>query len=118
MKTLVIGASANPQRYSFLAVNKLLDHNHEVEAIGLKNDTVASVKIQTGFPDLKNIHTVTLYVNPIHQKEYYDYIIGLKPQRVIFNPGTENPEFYDILKQNNIAYEAACTLVLLSINQF
>ena len=118
MKTLVIGASANPQRYSFLAINKLLDHNHEVEAIGLKNDTVASVKIQTGFPKLESIHTVTMYVNPTHQKEYYDYIIGLKPQRIIFNPGTENPEFYDILKQNNIAYEAACTLVLLSINQF
>lgn len=118
MKTLVIGASANPQRYSFLAINKLLDHNHEVEAIGLKNDTVASVKIQTGFPDLKNIHTVTLYVNPTHQKEYYDYIIGLKPQRVIFNPGTENPELYRLLEQNNIAYEVACTLVLLSINQF
>jgi predicted CoA-binding protein len=118
MKTLVIGASANPQRYSFLAINKLLDHNHEVEAIGLKNDTVASVKIQTGFPELKNIHTVTLYVNPTHQKEYYDYIIGLKPQRVIFNPGTENPELYQLLEQNNIAYEVACTLVLLSINQF
>jgi predicted CoA-binding protein len=118
MKTLVIGASANPQRYSFLAINKLLDHNHEVEAIGLKNETVASVKIQTGFPKLENIHTVTMYVNPIHQKEYYDYIIGLKPQRIIFNPGTENPEFYDILQQNNIAYEAACTLVLLSINQY
>lgn len=118
MKTLVIGASANPQRYSFLAINKLLNHNHEVEAIGLKNDTVDSVKIQTGFPDLKNIHTITMYVNPTHQKEYYDYIIGLKPQRVIFNPGTENPELYQLLEKNNIAYEAACTLVLLSINQF
>jgi uncharacterized protein len=118
MKTLVIGASSNPQRYSFLAVNKLLDHNHEVVAVGLNNDTVASVQIQTGFPDLKDVHTVTLYVNPTHQKEYYDYIIGLKPQRVIFNPGTENPELYALLEQNKIPYEAACTLVLLSINQY
>ncbi|MCL9805147.1 CoA-binding protein [Flavobacterium amniphilum] len=118
MKTLVIGASSNPQRYSFLAVNKLLDHNHEVVAIGRNDDKVASVQIQTGFPDLKDIHTVTLYVNPLHQQDYYDYIVSLKPQRVIFNPGTENHELYKLLEQNNIPYEAACTLVLLSINQF
>ena len=118
MKTLVIGASSNPQRYSFLAVNKLLDHHHEVVAIGLKDDTVASVQIQTGLPDLNNIHTVTMYVNPTHQKEYYDYIVGLKPQRVIFNPGTENPELYALLEKNNIPYEAACTLVLLGTNQY
>lgn len=118
MKTLVIGASSNPERYSFLAVNKLLQYNHEVVAIGLKNEKVATVEIQTGFPDFKNVHTVTLYLNPLRQKEYYDYIISLKPQRVIFNPGTENQEFYSLLEQNGIAYEAACTLVLLSINQF
>ncbi|MFC7773653.1 CoA-binding protein [Flavobacterium sp. GCM10027622] len=118
MKTLVIGASSNPQRYSFLAINKLLDHGHEVVAIGLKNEKVGPVEIQTGFPDWNGIHTITMYVNPMRQKEYYDYIVGLQPQRVIFNPGTENPELYALLEQNNIPYEAACTLVLLSINQF
>lgn len=118
MKTLVIGASANPSRYAFIAINKLLAHGHEVEAIGLKNEKVASVAIQTGFPELENIHTVTMYINPMRQKEYYEYIVDLKPQRVIFNPGTENPEFYKLLEKNNIAYEAACTLVLLSIGQY
>ena len=118
MKTLVIGASANPERYSFLAVHKLLEHNHEVVAIGLKNETISGVEIQTGFPDFKDIHTVTLYLNPQRQKEYYDYIINLKPKRVLFNPGTENPEFYEILKHNNIEVEVACTLVLLTINQY
>lgn len=118
MKTLVIGASTNPERYSFLAVNKLLDHGHEVVAIGLKNKTLSGVEIQKGFPDFKDIDTVTLYLNPQRQKEYYDYIINLKPRRVIFNPGTENLEFFEILNQNKIDFEAACTLVLLSINQF
>ncbi|GAL66544.1 hypothetical protein JCM19301_3022 [Jejuia pallidilutea] len=68
--------------------------------------------------DYKAIHTVTLYLNPNRQKAYYNYIVSLQPKRVIFNPGTENPEFYNILKENNIAFEAACTLVLLSTNQY
>lgn len=118
MKTLVIGASSNPERYAFLALNKLQKHNHEVVAIGLKNETVSGIEIQKGFPDFEDIHTVTLYLNPQRQKEYYDYIVGLNPKRVIFNPGTENPEFYKLLQENNIEAEVACTLVLLSINQF
>ncbi|WP_073311819.1 CoA-binding protein [Flavobacterium terrae] len=118
MKTLVIGASTNPERYSFLAVNKLLGHGHEVVAIGLKNEILSGIEIQKGFPDFKNIDTVTLYLNPQRQKEYYDYIVNLKPRRVIFNPGTENPELFKILEQNKITYEAACTLVLLGTNQY
>lgn len=118
MKTLVIGASTNPERYSFLAVNKLLEHSHEVVAIGLKNEILSGIEIQKGFPDFKSIDTVTLYLNPQRQKEYYDYIVNLKPRRVIFNPGTENPELFKILEQNKIQYEAACTLVLLGTNQY
>lgn len=118
MKTLVIGASSNPERYAYKAINMLLQQDHEVVAIGLKNEKVASVAIETGFPDFQGIHTVTLYLNPLRQKEYYDYIINLKPQRVIFNPGTENPEFYTLLQQNNIQVEVACTLVLLTTHQF
>lgn len=117
-KTLVIGASENPQRYSFLAINSLKNHKHEVEAIGLKAGNVDGVPIQTGKPQLEGIDTVTLYVGPAHQPEMYDYIIGLKPKRVIFNPGTENPEFEQLLAQNQIETEEACTLVLLSINQY
>jgi hypothetical protein len=118
MKTLVIGASTNPERYSFKAINSLLNHNHSVVAIGQKIGEVSGVKIQTKQIPLKNIDTVTLYVNPKNQRDYYNYILQLQPKRVIFNPGTENPEFYQLLKSNNIEVEVACTLVLLATNQY
>lgn len=117
-KTLVLGASTNPTRYSFLAMNRLVQHNHEVVAIGLKNGEVEGIVIEKEKIPFKDIHTVTLYLNPIRQKEYYNYILSLKPKRVIFNPGTENPEFYALLKENHIEFEVACTLVLLGTNQF
>ncbi|MEB3802187.1 CoA-binding protein [Flavobacterium columnare] len=118
MKTLVLGASSNPERYSFVAMSRLLQNQHEVIAIGLKNESVFGIEIQKGFPVLDDIHTVTLYLNPQRQKEYYKYLIELTPKRVIFNPGTENPEFYDLLKKNNIIIEEACTLVLLGTKQY
>ena len=117
-KTLVLGASLNPSRYSNLAINRLVDHGHLVVAVGLKKGTVAGVDIATEQKDFENIDTVTLYLNPKRQEEYYDYIISLKPKRVIFNPGTENPEFYELLRKNNIETEVACTLVLLGTNQY
>lgn len=118
MKTLVIGASSNPERYAYMAVNSLLKHQHEVVAIGQRKDVVAGVAIETEKVPFEAVHTVTLYLNPQRQKEYYEYIISLHPERVIFNPGTENPEFYSLLKANNIETEVACTLVLLATNQF
>lgn len=118
MKTLVIGASSNPERYAYMAVNSLLKHQHEVVAIGQRKDVVAGVAIETEKVPFEAVHAVTLYLNPQRQKEYYEYIIGLHPERVIFNPGTENPEFYNLLKANNIETEVACTLVLLATNQF
>ena len=117
-KTLVLGASANPARYSYMAIKSLVNKGHAVVGIGLKEEEAAGVKIHTKQIPLKNIDTVTLYLNPARQKDYYNYIIGLEPKRVIFNPGTENPEFYQLLKQNKIDMEVACTLVLLSINQY
>lgn len=117
-KTLVIGASTNPSRYSYLAISRLVESNHPVEAIGLKKGTVSGVEILTNQPHFDAIDTVTLYVNPKNQEEYYQYIIELKPKRVIFNPGTENPEFYNLLKENKIEVEVACTLVLLGTNQY
>lgn len=117
-KTLVIGASLKQERYSYLAVNKLVSHGFEVVALGLKTGVVAGITIDTELKLYENVHTVTLYINPSVQKMYYDYILDLKPQRVIFNPGTENPELYKILEENNILYEVACTLVLLSTNQY
>lgn len=117
-KTLVIGASLNPSRYSNLAINRLVSYNQPVVAIGLKRGEVAGVNITTEKEDFKDIDTVTLYLNPKRQQEYYDYIISLHPKRVIFNPGTENPEFYELLRNKKIEVEVACTLVLLGTNQY
>ncbi|GGH46372.1 CoA-binding protein [Mangrovimonas yunxiaonensis] len=117
-KTLVFGASLNPNRYAYIAINKLVENGIEVEAFGLEKGTVSGVEIQTALLPYTDLHTITLYVNPTNQKGYYNAIVSLKPKRVIFNPGTENPEFYDILKQHDIYFEAACTLVLLATNQY
>ena len=117
-KTLVIGASLKTDRYSNIAINRLKTYDHEVVAIGLREGEVAGVSITKEKEPFTDIDTVTLYLNPKRQGEYYDYIVSLKPKRVIFNPGTENPEFYSILKENNIESEVACTLVLLGTNQY
>ena len=117
-KTLVLGASTNPTRYSFMAINALVKKEQSVVALGLKEGEVAGIKIQTKQIPFTNLHTVTLYLNAQRQRDYYNYIISLEPKRVIFNPGTENPEFYQLLRSNSIAVEIACTLVLLSTNQY
>ncbi|XCF05565.1 CoA-binding protein [Tamlana crocina] len=117
-KTLVLGASLKPNRYSHYAVQRLVANQVETVAIGLRAGEVAGVHIETEKISFENIDTVTLYLNPKRQQEYYNYILSLNPNRVIFNPGTENPEFYQILNENGIAFEPACTLVLLSTNQY
>ena len=117
-KTLVFGASLKPGRYSNIAIKRLVDHGHDVKAFGLQEGEVDGVSIDTTLLHYNGIDTVTLYLNPQRQKAYYDYIMDLNPDRVIFNPGTENPEFYSILKTNNIDFEVACTLVLLGTNQY
>jgi len=116
--TLVFGASLNPNRYSYLAINKLLAKQIETVAFGPKIGDVSGVKISSNLKDFQNIHTITLYLNEKRQKEYYEQIIQMKPKRVIFNPGTENPEFYKILSSNEIEVEVACTLVLLATDQY
>ncbi len=117
-KTLVLGASLNPNRYSNLAINRLIENDIEVVAIGLRKGEVAGIPIHTERIPFKNIHTVTLYLNAKRQQAYYDYILSLKPERIIFNPGTENEEFYKILENHKINYEIACTLVLLRIGSY
>lgn len=117
-KTLVIGASLKPDRYANMAIHRLVNSNHEVVAFGLKEGIVAGIQIDTRLIAYKDVHTITLYLNPDRQKAYYDYIIALQPKRVIFNPGAENPEFQNLLKQNNIFFEESCTLVLLGISQY
>lgn len=117
-KTLVLGANAKPDKYSHLAITMLVDKGHSVLAIGQNTGEVAGIKIYTKAIPLKNIDTITLYLNPARQRDYYNYIVEAKPKRVIFNPGTENPEFYQLLQLNNIKVEVACTLVLLTTNQY
>lgn len=117
-KTLVFGASLKPNRYSNYAIQRLVANNLETVAFGLREGEVSGIHIDTELMDYEAIHTITLYLNAKRQKEYYNYIVSLKPKRIIFNPGTENPELYKILRKNNISFEIACTLVLLSTNQY
>ena len=117
-KTLVLGASPKPDRYAFKAITKLVEKGHSVIAIGQNAGEVAGITIRTKNIPLSNIDTVTLYLNPARQRDYYNYIVETKPKRVVFNPGTENPEFYQLLEINKIKVEVACTLVLLATNQY
>lgn len=115
--TLVIGASENPSRYSNMAIRSLRKHDHPVLALAKREGQVGDVKIQTEFPE-EVINTVTLYVGPQRQPEYYDKVLKLNPRRVIFNPGTENPEFENLLEENDIEAVEACTLVMLSVGNY
>ena len=117
-KTLVMGASTNPGRYAYKAIKALQRYGHPVVAVGKKKDNLDGVTIENEHVPFDNVDTVTLYLNPMNQEQYYDYIISLKPERVVFNPGTENPEFYSLLKENNIDIQVGCTLVMLSVGQY
>ena len=118
MKTLVIGASAKPERYSYQAIKRLKAKDYPVVALGLKAGEIHGETIHTTKEIWTDIDTVSLYVGPAHQDNYIDYVIGLNPRRVLFNPGTENPAFESRLKAKGILAERACTLVLLSTNQY
>lgn len=117
-RTAVIGASPNPSRYSYEATKRLNSYGETVFPIGIRSGHIGSLDILTDRPALEDIHTVTLYVGPQHQADWIDYILSLQPKRVIFNPGTENPEFEDLLRQQGIEAERSCILVLLSLNQY
>ena len=117
-KTVVLGASANPARYSYLALKKLAAHKHPVIAIGRREGKVDDIIIQRDHVAEGGVDTVTLYLNPRNQVEYYDYILGLQPKRIIFNPGTENEELIRKAKDNNIEPFIGCTLVMLSTGQY
>ncbi|MBC8081773.1 MAG: CoA-binding protein [Hymenobacter sp.] len=117
-KTLVLGASDNPARYSFRAVHQLQNHGHEVIPVGIRKGQVAGLDIHTDRPATAAVDTVTLYVGPQNQPAWYDYILDLHPKRIIFNPGTENPELARMAQAQGIETEEACTLVLLSVGQY
>ncbi len=112
-RTLVLGASNKPGRFSYLAIKSLVSHNVDVFAIGARTGNVDGVEIITQKIEIDNIHTVTLYLNSKNQTSYIDYIVGLKPKRIIFNPGTENPELLSKVRENKIEVVFDCTLVML-----
>jgi predicted CoA-binding protein len=117
-RTIVFGASPNPARYAYKAVHSLIRYGFEAVPVGMKRGEVAGIAIKNGTPDVEEVHTITLYMNPERQKPYYDYFMGLKPQRIIFNPGTENEELAILAEEQGIEVEFACTLVMLSVGAY
>lgn len=119
-KTVIIGATPNPSRYAFLAANMLHENNVEFVPVGIKKGEVLGKEILDlkTQPDVKDVDTITLYINPDNQREWYDYFLKLNPKRVVFNPGTENPELEKMLEEKNIEALEACTLVLLRTGQY
>ena len=117
-KTLVIGASENPQRYAYRAVKMLENYGHDVVAFGNRAGKIDATEIHTNFPANKDFDTVTLYLNPQRQSAYEEAILSINPKRVIFNPGTENAPFMSKLESKGIVAAAACTLVMLSIGNY
>lgn len=117
-KTLVLGGSLKPARFSHRAIHMLVDYGYPVVSVGLREGQVAGVNIQKGFPVFKDIDTVTLYVGPKNQPVFYDYILRLNPKRIIFNPGTENKELESIATEKNIKTINYCTLIMLSEGSF
>ena len=117
-KTLVLGATDNPARYAYRAVHQLKQHGHEVVPVGIRKGQVAGLDIKLDKPSLDGVDTVTLYVGPQNQPAWYDYILELKPKRIIFNPGTENEELERRAQQQGIRTEEACTLVMLSVGNY
>lgn len=118
MKTVVIGASPNEARYSNMAVRKLLNYGHEVIALGIRKGKIKDTDIIVEQPKIEGVHTVTIYVGEQRQTDWQDYIINLNPKRIIFNPGTENSNFMEILQGKGINVLRACTLILLDADEF
>lgn len=116
--TLVLGASENPSRYSHIATERLTNHGHKVWPVGLKPGMIGENSIETEFPKDTVIDTVTLYLNPGNQEKYYDSILALHPKRIIFNPGTENPDFEKLAAEKGIETVIGCTLVMLASKEF
>ena len=118
LKTVVLGASTNPSRYSYTATVRLQEEGHEVVPVGIKSGKIENINIQTDNPRVEDVHTITLYIGPDRQPPLYDYILSLEPQRLIFNPGTENIELKKLAEAQGIETIYACTLVMLSIGNY
>lgn len=117
-KTLVLGATPNPSRFAYLATLRLQHYGHPIELVGIRKGDIAGIPIRHELLPLEDVHTVTLYLNPERQKPYYDYILSIHPKRIIFNPGTENPELEALAEAQGIETLEGCTLVMLSTGQY
>jgi predicted CoA-binding protein len=117
-RTVVLGASPKPERYSNMAVRALTRNGFEAIPIGIREGEIAGISILTGMPKVEDVHTVTLYVGAKNQPGYYDYILGLNPKRIIFNPGAENDELHQLAQSKGIEVLEACNLVMLSVGNF
>lgn len=117
-KTMVLGASPNPMRFSYKAVKSLQRHNVPVVPVGIKNGEIGGIEILKNKPHLDKIHTITLYIGPARQKEYYSYILSLRPARIIFNPGTENKELMDMAREEGIEVLEDCTLIMVNADRY
>lgn len=118
MKVVVLGASDNPDRYSYKAIRSLKKHGHQVIPVGIKNKEVLGIEIITSKSPLSDVDTLTLYIGLQNQPEWYDFILKSKPKRIIFNPGTENTELIELAKSQSIETVQDCTLVMLSVGYF
>jgi uncharacterized protein len=115
---VVLGSSPNPERFSYKAVRRLIRFNYDVVAVGKRSGIIEDIAIITGQPNLPDVDTVVMYLAPYHQGEIFDYVLSLRPKRVIFNPGTESPEFDEFLESYNIKVVHDCTLVMLAEGRF
>jgi predicted CoA-binding protein len=117
-KTVVIGASDNSERYAYKAASSLQQHGHSVVPVGLREGNINGLAIITEKVPVADVHTVTMYVGAKNQADWIPYILSLKPQRIVFNPGTENPDFEVEAQTHGIETLEACTLVMLSIGNY
>lgn len=117
-KTVILGATDNPNRFAFKAAHSLVRHGHPIALVGIKKGSVAGQPILNGKPEISEVDTVTLYVGPQNQPEWYEYIINLKPRRIIFNPGTENDELEEKARANGIQAIEGCTLIMLNAGMY
>lgn len=117
-QTLVLGASPNPLRFSHKAVKSLQRHGFPVVPVGIRTGKIGDIEIIKGMPLQNDIHTITMYVGPARQKEYYSWLLSLKPKRIIFNPGTENEEFMEMAAKKGIDVVEDCTLIMLNSGRY
>ncbi|HAS35684.1 MAG TPA: CoA-binding protein [Flavobacteriales bacterium] len=117
-RTLILGANTNEARYGNIATKRLLKFGHEVLPVGIRKGEIDGVPIDNDFKTYEDVDTVTIYLNPTNQVQYYDYILSQKPKRIIFNPGTENPELVALADAQGIESIEACTLVMLATGEF